>query len=162
VIGAIPGYLSRWGTHPSWSRMLGSPALYQQIEAGLTGLLGAEDTLLLPTLTHIHASVIPVLASDGTILRPSRQRRRPPLLPVAITANLGVAGGQADGWAGGQGCWVRIGACWVHQTSTIAPPSPPVALALLGSVGGLGDPRCVLSTPATAIGRHARHGVVVA
>jgi len=67
VIGAIPGYLARWGTHPSWSRMLGSPALYPQIEEHLTSLLGAEDTLLLPTLTHIHAAVIPILASDGTI-----------------------------------------------------------------------------------------------
>jgi 8-amino-7-oxononanoate synthase len=28
VIEAIPGYLRRWGTHPSCSRMLGSPALY--------------------------------------------------------------------------------------------------------------------------------------
>jgi len=67
VIGAIPGYLARWGTHPSWSWMLGSPALYEQLEERLTSLLGAEDTLLLPTLTHIHAAVIPILASDGTI-----------------------------------------------------------------------------------------------
>ncbi len=47
--------------------MLGSPALYQQIEEHLTGLLGVQDTLLLPTLTHIHAAVIPVLADQGTI-----------------------------------------------------------------------------------------------
>ena len=67
VIEAIPAYLERWGTHPSWSRMLGSPALYRQIETSLTELLGSADSLLLPTLTHIHASVIPVLASDGTI-----------------------------------------------------------------------------------------------
>ena len=66
VIEAIPAYLERWGTHPSWSRMLGSPALYRQIETSLTELLGSADSLLLPTLTHIHASVIPVLASDGT------------------------------------------------------------------------------------------------
>ena len=54
VIEAIPAFLDRWGTHPSWSRMLGSPALYRQIETRLTELLGAADTLLLPTLTHIH------------------------------------------------------------------------------------------------------------
>ena len=75
VIEAIPAYLDRWGTHPSWSRMLGSPALYRQIEARLTELLGAADTLLLPTLTHIHASVIPVLASDGTIFVDSRAHK---------------------------------------------------------------------------------------
>jgi 8-amino-7-oxononanoate synthase len=75
VIGAIPGYLARWGTHPSWSRMLGSPALYEQIERRLTELLGAEDALLLPTLTHIHASVIPVLAGAGTILLDGRAHK---------------------------------------------------------------------------------------
>jgi 8-amino-7-oxononanoate synthase len=75
VIAAIPGYLQRWGTHPSWSRMLGSPALYQQIEAHFTGLLGVEDALLLPTLTHIHASVIPILADQGTIFVDGRAHK---------------------------------------------------------------------------------------
>jgi hypothetical protein len=41
VIEAIPAYLDRWGTHPSWSWMLGNPALYPEIEARLTELLGA-------------------------------------------------------------------------------------------------------------------------
>jgi 8-amino-7-oxononanoate synthase len=75
VIEAIPAYLDRWGTHPSWSRMLGSPALYRQIETRLTELLGSADSLLLPTLTHIHASVIPVLASDGTVFVDSRAHK---------------------------------------------------------------------------------------
>ena len=75
VIEAIPAYLERWGTHPSWSRMLGSPALYRQIETSLTELLGSADSLLLPTLTHIHASVIPVLASDGTIFVDARAHK---------------------------------------------------------------------------------------
>src|SRR4029450_10091733 len=38
VIEAIPAFLDRWGTHPSWSRMLGSPALSRQIETRLTEL----------------------------------------------------------------------------------------------------------------------------
>ena len=75
MIEAIPAYLERWGTHPSWSRMLGSPALYRQIETSLTELLGSADSLLLPTLTHIHASVIPVLASDGTIFVDARAHK---------------------------------------------------------------------------------------
>ena len=75
VIGAIPGYLAHWGTHPSWSRMLGSPALYEQIELRLVELLGVEDALLLPTLTHIHASVLPVLAGAGTILLDARAHK---------------------------------------------------------------------------------------
>jgi len=67
IIDAIPPYLERWGTHPSWSRLLGSPVLYEQIEERLATLLGCEDTLVLPTITLIHLSVIPVLAAGGTI-----------------------------------------------------------------------------------------------
>ena len=75
VIEGIPAYLDRWGTHPGWSRMLGSPVLYEQIEAELRELLGVEDALLLPTLTHIHASVIPVLAGGGTVLLDARAHK---------------------------------------------------------------------------------------
>ena len=67
IIEAIPAYLDRWGTHPSWSRLLGSPVLYEQIEERLAGLLGAEDVLVLPTITLIHFSVIPVLAAGGSV-----------------------------------------------------------------------------------------------
>jgi 8-amino-7-oxononanoate synthase len=75
IIDAVPDYLRRWGTHPSWSRLLGSPVLYEQIEDKLTGLLGSEDSLLLPTITHIHMSVIPVLAGGGTIFLDSRAHK---------------------------------------------------------------------------------------
>src|SRR6185312_3353397 len=72
---AVPAYLDAWGTHPSWSRLLGSPALYEEIEERLTTLLGAEDTLLLPTITHIHMSVIPLLAASGTIFMDARAHK---------------------------------------------------------------------------------------
>ena len=75
VIEGIPAYLDRWGTHPGWSRMLGSPVLYEQIEAAMRELLGVEDVLLLPTLTHIHAAVIPVLAGGGTVLLDARAHK---------------------------------------------------------------------------------------
>ncbi|MGZ5351854.1 MAG: aminotransferase class I/II-fold pyridoxal phosphate-dependent enzyme [Actinomycetota bacterium] len=75
IVDAIPEYLAAWGTHPSWSRLLGSPVLYEQIEERLTSLLGAEDALLLPTITHIHTSVIPVLAGAGTILLDGRAHK---------------------------------------------------------------------------------------
>src|SRR5471030_654871 len=39
IIEAVPAYLDRWGTHPSWSRLLGSPVLYEQIEERLAKLL---------------------------------------------------------------------------------------------------------------------------
>jgi 8-amino-7-oxononanoate synthase len=67
IIDAVPAYLEAWGTHPSWSRLLGSPALYEQIEGRLAELLGAADVLVLPTITLIHLSVIPLLAAGGTV-----------------------------------------------------------------------------------------------
>ena len=75
IIASVPEYLERWGTHPSWSRLLGSPVLYEQIEEHLTELLGAEDTLVLPTITLIHMSVIPVLAGGGTIFLENRAHK---------------------------------------------------------------------------------------
>ena len=75
IIEAVPEYLRKWGTHPSWSRLLGSPILYEEIEDRLTALLGCEDSLVLPTITHIHMSVIPVLAAGGTIFLDSRAHK---------------------------------------------------------------------------------------
>jgi len=75
IIAAVPEYLEKWGTHPSWSRMLGSPVLYRQIEEQLIELLGCEDALVIPTITLIHLSVIPVLAGDGTIFVDNRAHK---------------------------------------------------------------------------------------
>jgi 8-amino-7-oxononanoate synthase len=75
IVESIQPYLEAWGTHPSWSRLLGSPVLYEQIEERLTALLGSEDSLVLPTITHIHMSVIPLLAASGTIFLDSRAHK---------------------------------------------------------------------------------------
>lgn len=75
IAAAIDEQVGRWGTHPSWSRLLGSPRLYPEIEERLTELLDAPDTLVLPTITHIHASVLPVLAAGGTLLLEAQAHR---------------------------------------------------------------------------------------
>jgi 8-amino-7-oxononanoate synthase len=75
IIASVPAFLDKWGTHPSWSRLLGSPVLYTEIEERLAALVGAEDTLVLPTITLIHMSVIPVLAGAGTIYVESRAHK---------------------------------------------------------------------------------------
>ncbi|WP_203932087.1 aminotransferase class I/II-fold pyridoxal phosphate-dependent enzyme [Virgisporangium ochraceum] len=67
VATAIDEQVRRWGTHPSWSRMLGSPRLYPLIEERVAELLGAPDVLALPTISQIHLSAIPVLADGGHI-----------------------------------------------------------------------------------------------
>ena len=68
IMDSIAAQVSRWGTHPSWSRLLGNPRIYIDIEDRLTELLGADDTLVLPTITHIHSSVITLLAGQGHVL----------------------------------------------------------------------------------------------
>jgi 8-amino-7-oxononanoate synthase len=75
IIDSIPEYIEKWGTHPSWSRMLGSPILYEQMEERLIELLGCEDALVMPTITLIHLAVIPVLAGDGTIFIDNRAHK---------------------------------------------------------------------------------------
>jgi 8-amino-7-oxononanoate synthase len=75
IIDAVPEYLAAWGTHPSWSRLLGSPVLYEQIEEATTRLVGCEDTLLLPTITHIHMSVIPVFVGSGVVFLDARAHK---------------------------------------------------------------------------------------
>jgi 7-keto-8-aminopelargonate synthetase-like enzyme len=68
IMASVEGAIRRWGTHPSWSRLLGNPRPYLEIEDQLTELLGAPDTLVLPTITLIHTSVVPVLAGQGAVL----------------------------------------------------------------------------------------------
>jgi 8-amino-7-oxononanoate synthase len=75
IIEAVPAYLDAWGTHPSWSRLLGSPVLYEQIEERLVELLGAPDALVMATITHIHMSVIPLLAAGGSIFLDARAHK---------------------------------------------------------------------------------------
>ncbi|MEU6624300.1 aminotransferase class I/II-fold pyridoxal phosphate-dependent enzyme [Streptomyces litmocidini] len=75
VIEAIEPEVRKWGTHPSWSRLIGSPRLYPRIEERLTELLGAPDTLLLPTITLIHQSVIPLLAGTGQVFVEAQAHR---------------------------------------------------------------------------------------
>ncbi len=75
IIEGIPAFLNAWGTHPSWSRLLGSPVLYERIEERLTTLLGCDDTLLLATITHIHMSVIPVLVGSGAVFVDGRAHK---------------------------------------------------------------------------------------
>jgi 8-amino-7-oxononanoate synthase len=75
VISGVPAFLERWGTHPSWARGIASPALYPRLEAAVCELLGVEDVLAFPTLTHTHNGVLPALAGEGTLLVETRGHR---------------------------------------------------------------------------------------
>ncbi len=67
IMAAIPEYISKWGTHPSWSRMLGSPRLYEVLEDELTDLFGVESSLVFPNLTLISRYCIFILSEGGEI-----------------------------------------------------------------------------------------------
>jgi 8-amino-7-oxononanoate synthase len=75
IITGVHSFLDAWGTHPSWSRGIASPALYPMVEAAVSELLGVEDVLAFPTLTHTHNGVIPALAEEGTLLVDRRAHR---------------------------------------------------------------------------------------
>jgi 8-amino-7-oxononanoate synthase len=75
IMDAADAAVRRWGTHPSWSRLLGNPRPYVEIEERLTALLGCADTLVLPTISHIHLSVLPVLAGQGWIFMDAQAHR---------------------------------------------------------------------------------------
>jgi 8-amino-7-oxononanoate synthase len=75
IIESVERELRRWGTHPSWSRLLGNPRPYVDIEEQTTELLGAPDTLVLPTITIIHSAIIPVLAGQGAVLIDSQAHK---------------------------------------------------------------------------------------
>jgi 8-amino-7-oxononanoate synthase len=68
VMAAIEPAVRKWGTHPSWARMAASPEIYEQLEAKLAQVLGAEDTLVLPTISLIAIGLIPALAGKGSVI----------------------------------------------------------------------------------------------
>jgi signal transduction histidine kinase len=70
----LPGRLGH-PSHPSWSRGIASPAPYPRVEDAVAELLGVEDVLAFPTLTHIHSGVLPALTAGGTLLADRRATR---------------------------------------------------------------------------------------
>jgi 8-amino-7-oxononanoate synthase len=68
VIGAVAPLLEKWGTHPSWTRAVGSPLPYRRLERDLATLVGAADTVVFPSISLLHFGMLPKLAGTGTIL----------------------------------------------------------------------------------------------
>ena len=69
VQAAISGAVEQWGTHPSWTRAVSSPALYAELERELARMLGVPDTLVFPSISLLHMGVLPALAGyHGIIL----------------------------------------------------------------------------------------------
>jgi myxalamid-type polyketide synthase MxaB len=70
VMAAVEPALRKWGTHPSWTRAVASPAPYAQLERELARMVGAPDTLVFPSISLLHLGVLPLLAGgDGIIFK---------------------------------------------------------------------------------------------
>jgi 8-amino-7-oxononanoate synthase len=74
IQAGVPDYLARWGTHPSWARMIASPALCEQVE---------EGTLLLDLRAHRTMHDAATLArAGGATVRLLREARPPRILCI--------------------------------------------------------------------------------
>jgi 7-keto-8-aminopelargonate synthetase-like enzyme len=70
VMAAIPPALAEWGVHPSWTRAVASPRIYSDLEHALAQFVGAPASLVFPSISLLHAGVIPILAGyDGVIFK---------------------------------------------------------------------------------------------
>jgi len=67
IFARIGEDLRKWGTHPSWTRAVASPLPYVELEQTLSGVVGAPDVLVFPTVTLIHMGIMPLLADRGTL-----------------------------------------------------------------------------------------------
>ncbi len=66
---SIAEAVERWGAHPSWTRAVASPQIYEDLEQEIAKFIKAPHALVFPTVTLLHSGVMPVLAgSDGVIL----------------------------------------------------------------------------------------------
>ena len=70
VMAAIPPAIQQWGVHPSWTRAVASPAIYDELEHALADLVGAPSVLVFPSITLLHMGVMPILTGhDGVIFK---------------------------------------------------------------------------------------------
>ncbi|MFO0603423.1 MAG: pyridoxal phosphate-dependent aminotransferase family protein [Polyangiales bacterium] len=68
VAASIAPAVARYGTHPSWARLAAGPDLYGELEAALAELVGAEEAVVLPTISLIAVGLIPALVGPGGVV----------------------------------------------------------------------------------------------
>jgi myxalamid-type polyketide synthase MxaB len=70
VMAAISPAMAEWGVHPSWTRAVASPKIYDDLQRELAEFVGAPATLVFPSISLLHVGVLPILAGyDGVILK---------------------------------------------------------------------------------------------
>jgi acyl carrier protein len=68
IMQAIPAALAHWGVHPSWTRAVASPEIYDELEAELARTLGVGHVIVFPSISLLNVGVLPLLtAGDGAL-----------------------------------------------------------------------------------------------
>jgi acyl-CoA synthetase (AMP-forming)/AMP-acid ligase II/7-keto-8-aminopelargonate synthetase-like enzyme/acyl carrier protein len=94
VLASIPDAIKRWGVHPSWTRAVASPQIYEDLEQEIARFIGAPHVLLFPTVTLLHSGVLPVLAAGDSVILLARAAHN----SIQEAAQLAGARGTAVDW----------------------------------------------------------------
>lgn len=60
--------IQKWGVHPSWCRLVGSPGIYDDLEQKIAHLIGTEACVIFPTVTLISIGLLPALVGKSGVL----------------------------------------------------------------------------------------------
>jgi acyl-CoA synthetase (AMP-forming)/AMP-acid ligase II/7-keto-8-aminopelargonate synthetase-like enzyme/acyl carrier protein len=94
VLASIPDAIKRWGVHPSWTRAVARPQIYEDLEQEIAKFIGAPHVLLFPTVTLLHSGVLPVLAAGDSVILLARAAHN----SMQEAAQLAGARGTAVDW----------------------------------------------------------------
>jgi acyl carrier protein len=94
VLASIPDAIKHWGGHPSWTRAVASPQIYEDLEEEIARFIGAPHVLLFPTVTLLHSGVLPALASGDSVILLDRAAHN----SMQEAAQLAGARGTAVDW----------------------------------------------------------------
>src|SRR5215203_5066021 len=94
VLASIPDAIKDWGAHPSWTRAVASPQIYEDLEREIAKFIGAPQVLLFPTVTLLHSGVLPVLAAGDSVILLDRAAHN----SMQEAAQLAGARGTAMDW----------------------------------------------------------------
>lgn len=94
VLASIPDAIERWGGHPSWTRAVASPQIYEDLEQEIARFIGAPHVLLFPTVTLLHSGVLPALAGGDSVILLDRAAHN----SMQEAAQLAGARGSAVDW----------------------------------------------------------------
>src|SRR5215208_3190976 len=94
VLASIIDAIGRWGAHPSWTRAVASPQIYEDLEQEIAGFIRAPQVLLFPTVTLLHSGVLPALAGGDSVILLDRAAHN----SMQEAAQLAKARGAAVDW----------------------------------------------------------------